>query len=245
MNEQKSKVVAILLFLFFALVGLLVVFFLFSKQLFKSDTANNSNNDNIEEYFCTADAKLCPDGSYVSRMRDGGCKFAPCPGEDNTDSNVDVGFLPETGLDANNLDWQEFVQDGLKFRAPKEIPGLEFVRLESWPPKVVEFVGNFVCDSGVQKEINGRNYCIVTNSEGAAESVFTTYKYMIDHLVYDEVSGTDIEKIVSIEFIVQYPQCLNYDSPQSETCIQEEQNFNLDSVVDTIVESIFEPELEA
>jgi hypothetical protein len=29
--------------------------------------------------FCTADAKMCPDGSYVGR-RPPSCEFAPCPG---------------------------------------------------------------------------------------------------------------------------------------------------------------------
>jgi hypothetical protein len=29
---------------------------------------------------CTADAKMCPDGSYVSRQGPN-CEFAPCPGE--------------------------------------------------------------------------------------------------------------------------------------------------------------------
>lgn len=29
---------------------------------------------------CTADAKLCADGSYVSRNPNMGCAFNPCPG---------------------------------------------------------------------------------------------------------------------------------------------------------------------
>jgi hypothetical protein len=33
-----------------------------------------------EGVFCTADAKLCPDGSYVGRIAPD-CRFAPCPGE--------------------------------------------------------------------------------------------------------------------------------------------------------------------
>jgi len=30
---------------------------------------------------CTADVKLCPDGSAVSRNADNGCAFNACPGE--------------------------------------------------------------------------------------------------------------------------------------------------------------------
>jgi hypothetical protein len=38
--------------------------------------------EEIEEEgtFCTLDAKLCPDGSYVGRVPPS-CEFAPCPGE--------------------------------------------------------------------------------------------------------------------------------------------------------------------
>jgi hypothetical protein len=31
-----------------------------------------------EQIFCTLDAKLCPDGSYVGRVPPN-CEFAPCP----------------------------------------------------------------------------------------------------------------------------------------------------------------------
>lgn len=32
---------------------------------------------------CTMDARLCPDGSYVSRNPANNCAFNPCPGEQN------------------------------------------------------------------------------------------------------------------------------------------------------------------
>ncbi|MFQ5540921.1 MAG: hypothetical protein ACE5F4_01605 [Candidatus Paceibacteria bacterium] len=35
---------------------------------------------NHESVFCTADAKLCADGSYVGRVPPD-CRFARCPGE--------------------------------------------------------------------------------------------------------------------------------------------------------------------
>jgi len=34
---------------------------------------------NEEEIVCTADAKECPDGSYVGRNPDLNCEFNPCP----------------------------------------------------------------------------------------------------------------------------------------------------------------------
>jgi hypothetical protein len=58
---------------------------------------------------CTADAKLCPDGSYVSRVAPN-CNFAPCPvvngnsnttGTFNTGGNVNAGTNANTNLNTN------------------------------------------------------------------------------------------------------------------------------------------------
>jgi hypothetical protein len=35
-----------------------------------------------EPVFCTMDAKLCPDGSYVGRDATRNCEFKPCPSTD-------------------------------------------------------------------------------------------------------------------------------------------------------------------
>ena len=40
------------------------------------------NNTGDDITFCTQDAMLCPDGSYVGRTGPN-CEFAPCPGEIN------------------------------------------------------------------------------------------------------------------------------------------------------------------
>jgi|GEM_PF-3353578 len=36
------------------------------------------NKETNEQVFCTMDAKMCPDGSYVGRVAPN-CEFAPCP----------------------------------------------------------------------------------------------------------------------------------------------------------------------
>jgi hypothetical protein len=43
-----------------------------------SSTTTNATTTKPEQVFCTADAKLCPDGSYVGRSGPK-CEFAPCP----------------------------------------------------------------------------------------------------------------------------------------------------------------------
>lgn len=44
-----------------------------------SEPCSDENND--EQVFCTMDAKVCPDGSFVSRVAPD-CHFEPCPKED-------------------------------------------------------------------------------------------------------------------------------------------------------------------
>ncbi len=44
----------------------------------KVDISSAQNPD--EQVFCTMEAKLCPDGSYVGRQGPR-CEFAPCPGQ--------------------------------------------------------------------------------------------------------------------------------------------------------------------
>ena len=43
--------------------------------LFETIRGGTQSNERV---FCTADAKLCPDGSYVGRVPPH-CDFAPCP----------------------------------------------------------------------------------------------------------------------------------------------------------------------
>jgi len=57
------------------IVILLVILFLLVLFL-----ENNENGDeNSDDVFCTADAKICPDGSSVGRNPDNNCEFYECP----------------------------------------------------------------------------------------------------------------------------------------------------------------------
>jgi nucleoside 2-deoxyribosyltransferase len=41
-------------------------------------TNEQTPDENVDAVFCTMDAKVCPDGSYVGRIPPD-CEFAPCP----------------------------------------------------------------------------------------------------------------------------------------------------------------------
>lgn len=45
------------------------------------NVSDEINDDSSEMIFCTMDAKVCPDGSFVGRDGENNCDFFPCPGE--------------------------------------------------------------------------------------------------------------------------------------------------------------------
>lgn len=45
----------------------------------ENQNVNSANLNSVDEpIYCTADAKLCPDGSYVGRDSNNDCQFYPC-----------------------------------------------------------------------------------------------------------------------------------------------------------------------
>jgi hypothetical protein len=92
----------LIIFLIIILVVSAVFFVLLNKEKTSlNDTSLEGivNEDSIveeerdisddEEVFCTMDAKICPDGSYVGRQGPD-CEFSPCPGEVESSEDVEL-----------------------------------------------------------------------------------------------------------------------------------------------------------
>lgn len=62
-------------------------------------TRDDANLDD-DQVFCTLDAKMCPDGSYVGRVAPN-CEFAACPATSTTPSGMmeDGTVSASTSLD--------------------------------------------------------------------------------------------------------------------------------------------------
>jgi hypothetical protein len=56
-----------------------------------NNSAVNPGEVEGEQTYCTQDAKLCPDGSYVGRVAPT-CEFAECPVSSSTNNGVEAGF---------------------------------------------------------------------------------------------------------------------------------------------------------
>ncbi len=190
-----------------------------------------------ETLACTQEARLCGDGSYVGRTGPD-CSFAPCPEIKATTSPVTtVNQVPAV----NEASWKTLTerQDGLTFKYPENLPA-SYISTAEWPPKITVATGTFACPetsataslpSRVMKSlVGGTTYCIEAMSEGAAGSVYTSFTYTTDWN----------DKLIRIEFTLRYPQCLNYDDPNRPICQKERESFDLDNLVNSIVQSLKE-----
>lgn len=102
-----------------------------------------------EPVFCTLDAKICPDGSYVGRVPPT-CEFAACPA------------------------WEPF--EKLKYIFPVDWPPQSEVIDE---PFSCLAAGEETARAGrtEPRTIAGRQFCVTRVTEGAAGSIYTMYAY--------------------------------------------------------------------
>lgn len=135
---------------------------------------------------------------------------------------------PETSADLYE-GWSEVSANGLTFRYPDPFPG-SYVSAATWPPEVERTAG-YACDEGTnqffhteEKVINGTTYCLSKVSEGAAGSTYIDYEYA--------------KEGIKVSFSLRFPQCANYDKPQQDECLVEQDTFESDTLADRILSSV-------
>jgi hypothetical protein len=171
-----------------------------------------------ERSVCTLEAKLCPDGSYVGRSGPK-CEFSPCP------------EVPK------HADWKTYNQNGISFEYPENFSTI-YINPQDWPPQVNLIDEPYSClNAGSETEragrteektINGHKYCVTTLTEGAAGSIYNQYAY----------AKAFNDQTVIFTFTTREPQCLNYDNPQQSECLNERNNFSIDSFIDEVISTL-------
>ena len=138
----------------------------------------------------------------------------------------------------NNL-WVTITNDdGITFQYPKELLA-KYISVAEWPPTIKVESGNFSCVETPQEKssmleitsqrlVDNRIYCVNVKNEGAAGSVYSSYIY----------TTPKRGKLVSVSFVLRYPNCTNYDEEQSLACTSEREAFDLDATVDRIVQTV-------
>lgn len=214
---NKSLIVVIVILLVLIIAGLTVGIFILLPKIFVAPGP----------VACTLEAKLCPDGSYVGRVPPS-CEFAPCPPQ----------TLYEVEPQTENNEWKTSSDGVIEFSYPEKLTA-EYIDTHEWPPKVMMATGVFSCaetpaesslsEFVVRRVVDDRVYCVRVVNEAAAGSVYSTYTY----------STAREGDIISLNFVLRYPQCFNYaDERQIHECQSEREAFDLDGVIDRIAETV-------
>jgi hypothetical protein len=128
---------------------------------------------------------------------------------------------------------------GISFKYPEKFPA-KYIYPEYWPPRISASAEKNTLDCPVTsaesslpqriilKTINNQIYCIRALSEGAAGSVYTdySYSYILD------------DRIITVNLVLRYPGCSNYDDRRKTECEQERQTFDLDNIIDQITQTV-------
>ena len=105
---------------------------------------------------------------------------------------------------------------------PTTFPALktQYITAQGWPPVLRTLKDPFTCTgtNSIERTINGKRYCVTTETEGAAGSSYTTYTYRSDQL--------------QTTFTLRFVQCDNYNNSQKTACGTEQKNFNPDIIVE-------------
>ncbi len=124
-------------------------------------------------------------------------------------------------------EWKSFTNAaGVSFRYPETL-GTKYIDVQKWPPEVEIKIAQIFCAEPL-REINGNKYCVGSESEGAAGSIYTTYTY----------NAMKNNRLVTLRFILRYVQCGNYGEPQKSECERERADFNLDNLVDRVAQTV-------
>ncbi len=127
---------------------------------------------------------------------------------------------------------------GISFKYPANL-GTKYINLIDWPPQVAVINGPLSCTeagtatstAGVTKQqtINGRVYCVTTETQGAAGSIYYQYAY---------ASQMPDGRVAILTFTAQYPQCVNYPEPKQTECKNEEASFDINPTIDQIFSTL-------
>lgn len=148
---------------------------------------------------------------------------------------------PSTGSSVPAPTWLNYSNsgNGVGYQYPANISS-DYVTTVDWPPaaQVVKSTiftctqaGSATAQAGKteMRTVNGHPYCVTEVTEGAAGSVYTQYAY---------ASKRAGGNTVILTFSLRRVQCGNYDDPQKSACTTAQANFNTDTLMDSIFQTV-------
>lgn len=169
-----------------------------------------TSNADEEPVFCTADAKLCPDGSYVGRDSANNCEFFECP-----NGSAPVSEMFECGNKSYPVSEKGFCARALLLEGTScvmtdfgdiIVPNEEYVKVKSCAlSKELSLTG--ACSSDVDCAVGGcSNQICGSNDE--VSGLATTCEFRNDFACLKETSCSCINNICQWAVTPKYEQCV-------------------------------------
>jgi hypothetical protein len=142
-----------------------------------------------------------------------------------------------SAFEPNEL-WKDYNAEGISFKYPEKLT-TQYIFTQEWPPIIKVSSETYSCQETpqevnslakitTQRIVDNRIYCVDVQNEGAAGSVYSSY-------IYTTLKN---DKLIKASFVLIYPNCANYDNEQNQACASEREAFDIDGVVDRIVQSV-------
>lgn len=158
--------------------------------------------------------------------------------EENTSQNSNAGTPDNTESNNNSLETWLYSKEGhYIFKYPASLE-THFINTVNWPPSLSVESKSFSCNVGGEaikaegltklEKVGDTDFCITSLEQGAAGSIYTDYIY----------SFKKENQVFSFSFTLREPQCMNYDNPDQTNCINEENTFNLNSLILKISQTV-------
>jgi hypothetical protein len=203
------------LLIIFALAIVVVLGFVVLKNIKARVNPVPQSATTTEVVHCDNDAKLCPDGTTVLRTGNQ-CEFAACP-----------------SVYGDVSQWRARKDDnGVTFKYPETF-GTNYITGNEWPPKFVVNKDVYSCDTTAttsvsEQSLNGHSYCVREQSGAAAGSTYTNY----------HISFPKDDKTVTMSFVIQTVQCLNYTGTEQSACQATQASFKILELVNAIAGTV-------
>lgn len=159
------------------------------------------------------------------------------------DKNINNGnnVATDTNIIINNeieSSWIATSSNSYSFKYPENL-GTKYINTVNWPPVLNIENKVFTCNergnskvlpAGITRTqmINGHNYCVTIEEEGAVGSIYTNYTYAFSYN----------NQTMTMTFTTRRPQCMNYDDPEQTECKNEQNNFDITNISDIIASNI-------
>ncbi len=207
------------LLIIFSLIILAVLGFVVLKNIKARIHPVPQTATTTEVVHCDNDAKLCPDGSTVLRTGTQ-CEFAACP-----------------SIYGDVSQWRTRKDDvsRVTFKYPETF-GTNYLKGNQWPPKFTVSKDAYTCSTTAtttdttvsEQNINGHQYCYREQVGAAAGSTYTNY----------QVSFAKDNKTLSMDFVIQKTQCLNYQGTEQSACQATQTSFKVLELVDAMAATV-------